>query len=616
MDDILLEPLKAYESVYQHKIKEEAEAYFLKLKEKSGVDETANKETIRLLKLEEKKKQDINKKLARLRVGKGFTIFGLISGIVLFLIGLFFIISQIEIPLYVSIPMSVVGALLIVGMIVLLVKVINPRIKDINKTLAKIEQKIKELINIAWSQMAPLNALYDWNMPNEIITNMIPLLKLDKYLDGNKFHYLVKNYGFDELLDPNISTVCAQSGQILGNPFVVQTSVIHGIYDKVYTGSLLISWTEYYYDSDGHRRSRRRTQTLHASTTHPAPRYTNSVKLVYGNLAAPDLTFSRGPSGMSGTSGKKLDKFVEDQEKKLDKKAERDLLDSDPNTNFTALGNKKFEALFDATNRDHEMQFRLLFTPLAQTNMTNFILSDKHYGDDFFFYKHKKINIISSKHSQTTDYSGNPSPFINYDYEVSKATFISFTENYFKSLYFDFIPLLSIPLYQQTKTLEYIYGDDSPTCFSPYEHEIFANSFNDELFKHPKSITQAILKTRILSKGKENDLVEVTAYSYEGIDRVDFVPVMGGDGHIHQVPVPWIEYIPLENKSRMSLKNTNKTRNEFTNALNDENLKQYIHRNSKDSYYSFQRGLLALLVNEYYNQNSDSELESILNKND
>jgi hypothetical protein len=27
---------------------------------------------------------------------------------------------------------------------------------------------------------------------------------------------------------------------------------------------------------------------------------------------------------------------------------------------------------------------------------------------------------------------------------------------------------------------------------------------------------------------------------------VDFIPVHGGDGHWHDVPVPWDDYIPLE----------------------------------------------------------------------
>lgn len=618
MDNILLEPLKAYESVYKTQIVDEATKYFDNLVEKAQTDIAANKDTVNKIKKEKSNEEKASKSLASLKIGRGFTIFGLVVGILAFIVGLMLIILQVQLEIFIPILIMVGGVLLTAGMIVLLVKVLNPRIKRQSEVLEKIQKKIRELVAIAECQMASLNSLFDWNMPNEVITKMIPLLQLDKFLDGSKYHGLIQNYGFGDLLDPNYSAIYAQSGSILGNPFIIQDQKAHRIIDKVYHGSLLISWTEYYTDSNGRTQSRRRTQTLHATSVHPAPDYYREVKLIYGNTAAPDLSFSRSPSGMSGKSDKEIQKHVESKSKDLDKLEEKSLMNSSSGGHvFTALNNNTFEVLFGATNRDHEQQFRLLFTPLAQTNMTKLIRTSEPYGDDFYFYKNKMVNIISSKHSQSMDYSGSPAYFITYDYELSKSRFISFTSEYFKSLFFDFAPLLSVPLYQQTKTLEYIYGDDAPTSFSPYEHEIFANSFDESNFKHPKSITQAMLKTRIISKGNQSDIVEVKAYSYEGIDHIDFVPVLGGDGHMHNVPVPWVEYVPLENVSHMSLKNTNKTRNEFLNNLsNNKGISEFIQQNSKGSNYSYQRGLLALLVNEYYNQSSEQELDSILNKED
>jgi len=48
--------------------------------------------------------------------------------------------------------------------------------------------------------------------------------------------------------------------------------------------------------------------------------------------------------------------------------------------------------------------------------------------------------------------------------------------------------------------------------------------------------------------GSKNDIDEIciSAYSYDIIPRVDFIPVYGGDGRWHSVPVPWDDYIPLE----------------------------------------------------------------------
>jgi hypothetical protein len=43
----------------------------------------------------------------------------------------------------------------------------------------------------------------------------------------------------------------------------------------------------------------------------------------------------------------------------------------------------------------------------------------------------------------------------------------------------------------------------------------------------------------------QTDETCITAYSYDIEKRVDFVPVYGGDGYFHDVPVEWDEYLPL-----------------------------------------------------------------------
>ena len=80
-----------------------------------------------------------------------------------------------------------------------------------------------------------------------------------------------------------------------------------------------------------------------------------------------------------------------------------------------------------------------------------------------------------------------------------------------------------------------------------------ANSIRDAEFAHPDSATEAILKTSIVSSSKDGDTVAVTAFSYSAHNRLDFVPVFGGDGHVHPVPVHWIEYIPVQAKSTIKV---------------------------------------------------------------
>lgn len=47
MDDILLEPLKAYTDVYRAKYQDNAQAYFDGLVKKSGVDVAANRAAVK-----------------------------------------------------------------------------------------------------------------------------------------------------------------------------------------------------------------------------------------------------------------------------------------------------------------------------------------------------------------------------------------------------------------------------------------------------------------------------------------------------------------------------------------------------------------------------------------
>ena len=76
-DDILLEPLKAYKSVYKDAVNEEAGKFFDELVEKSKIDVEANRQTIKQYKKTLKEAEEVNKKLSGLKTGRGFSIFGI-----------------------------------------------------------------------------------------------------------------------------------------------------------------------------------------------------------------------------------------------------------------------------------------------------------------------------------------------------------------------------------------------------------------------------------------------------------------------------------------------------------------------------------------------------------
>ena len=192
---------------------------------------------------------------------------------------------------------------------------------------------------------------------------------------------------------------------------------------RIYTGSRVVTWTETVTDSQGHRRTVTQSQTLTASLSKPYPEYNDYTELIYGNEAAPDLSFSRGPSGASNMNEKQIERAVKKGEKKLRKKAQADMTDDDPTTNFTQMANSEFDVLFGAIDRDNEVQFRLLFTPLAQQNMTALVKAKEPFGDDFSFIKRGMLNYISSTHSQSFPFDAHPSQFVGYDIDESKRLF-------------------------------------------------------------------------------------------------------------------------------------------------------------------------------------------------
>lgn len=585
-EEQLLEPIKAYNTVLKQEINQAANDTFNELALKSETDVDANRLTIEKL----NNAKDEKSKLAKKNVGKKS-----LKAILITLSTIFFIVGGVTlytgvsgmIELNISIAIAAVAVALAIACIILVANVLNKSIKNLNNRIDELEQEIANLINEATEQMRRLNASFDWNISNEIITKAVPLVTLDRYFDGNKETYLKEQYGLgNDPEDLSNSSLCVQSGSILGNPFLIRKAKICSIYDKEYTGSLTITWSTFTRDAKGNMKRVTHTQTLHASSYHPAPRFIRSTSLIYGNQAAPDLTFSRSPNPNSSKAKKDMDKYIKKEYSDMKSLAEKSL---SKGGTLTPLSNDKFETLFHAWDRDNEQQFRLLFTPLAQRNMENVLLSKDGYGDDFYFNKKKKVNSISSLHSQTFDYSGDPKNFVGIEYDKVKENFVNYINEYFRHFYFDLVPLLSIPLYQQMKTIDYIYGDDAPSNFATYEHEVMVNAMNERNFLDPKSDTEGILKTRLVKKDGDIDSISVTGYSYRGESRMDYVSKLGGDGNYHMVPVPWVEYFELQKTTDVEVLKTESTQDEYNQDIK-ESLQEYGSGN-----VTFQRSIMAYL---------------------
>ncbi len=457
-------------------------------------------------------------------------------------------------------------------------------IQDVDNATNQLINKSEELKQEAIKQTNEFNNRIEWNIASTLFSKTLPLIEVDQYFKNEKFYYLKDKYGYSEHEGDDISTVFVQSGSILGNPFVIEQNYVQEMEDFTYTGTLVIHYTTYETDSNGRGHTVHHTQTLVAHAIKPKPIYYLDTWLVYGNDAANKLVFNRRPSEVGKLDDKHLSKFTKKFEKKLDKISKKD-------ASFTKLGNTKFETLFNAVDRSDEVEFRLLFTPLAQNNMIDLLRMKEPYGDDFIFSKQKGLNYIKTRHAQGFDYSGNPNLFINFDATKAKEIFMNYCDSYFQSLYFDFAPLLSIPLYQNHKAREYIYKDNNKERYTSFEAESLLNHFDKEGLLHKDTVTDAILKSKFIKRDGDNDILNVTAYTFKGIPRVEMVPIMGGDGRTHLVPVPWTEYVPISKTTPFIMRDSNKTRYEY---LKGENL--FAKHNIKNVYY--QKGLVSAILND------------------
>lgn len=507
----LLEPEYTYKSELKEKHHQNVLDAFEELTKSSGVDIASNKATCTKYYAEENKLATLNKKAKRMKALKVFLI------ILCFLI--------IGIPFYFAL--------------------FRPKYKALNSSIAEQANVVKAIKDEAYAQMAALNRLFDSNCASKLMEKTVPLIQMDRIFDTKKYELMREKFGFWDNEDEERSTLDLQSGTILGNPFVFFKDLKKDIVMHRYEGRIVISY------SVGIGKNRRTvTQTLVAHVDKPKPEYSRETYLVYCNEAADRLSFSREPSSINSMDEKQIEKYVRKHEGDLQKMAEKA---TKKGGTYTPLGNSEFELFFGGLDRDNEIEYRLLFTPLAQKSMLGLMKSKVGYGDDFSFKKIKGVNVIQSRHSQGDSLFMHAEKFAGFDYEVMKENFITYNDNFFKSVFFDFAPLLSIPLYQQHKAHEYIYKNNVPSNFVCFEHEILANRFDPKRFADKETDTEIILKTSLVKKAGGEDIITVTGHSYKAVPRVETVMKLGGDGRLHAVPVPWTEYIPLEGEDVISV---------------------------------------------------------------
>ena len=89
------------------------------------------------------------------------------------------------------------------------------------------------------------------------------------------------------------------------------------------------------------------------------------------------------------------------------------------------------------------------------------------------------------------------------------------------------------------------------------------------------SATPSILKVREIEKRGDSDKITVHAHSFRTANRVDFIPRFGGDGKLHQVPVHWVEYIPISRETTVNVGALSVSEKDFHEKKRNSNAKAF-----------------------------------------
>ena len=608
---VIYQPKKMYNSMLKKQYHDTAASYFDDLCAKSGVSKEENALLIKQLNRANEKYNEALKARNKAAGKKTLLIALAVISFIAAIVGIFIGASGSDWS-FIGWIMLGVGLVLGIAFILIEVMTVSKKLKEAQSVLDEAQKKRDEILAACYKNTAPLNDTLDWGAPQEIMEKATPIIDLDPIFMGDRLQALIEKFGFEEITNPNQSVLEVLSGQIQGNPFVLEKILDCQMYDKLYEGSLVIYWTTTSIDSEGHPHTEHHSETLHATVRHPAPNYTAITQLVYGSEAAPHLRFSRTPVHAEKMNEKERAKFIKNRIKKLDKEEVKDL--GNISENFTKMGDDEFDALFGAYDRNNEVEFRLLYTPLAIRNTLDLMKNPEPYGDDFSIFKKDMITIVRSEHSQTFDYSSSPTNFMGYDLSKIKEDFVNYCDKFIKNLFFDLAPVISVPLYQIHKPYDYIFKTPYRSNFSSFEQETLANGLDPMLFI-PDGAGEdlpLILKAESASRRGSGDSVRVNAMSFVEVPMVDYVSVLGGDGYFHDVPVHWIRYDEVHKISNMGIAKVGGSRKAYLEGKDNN----FGGSPLKAAMTHFERGLMAIFEGneDFLQELNDTLVEYFVDK--
>ncbi|MCD8200878.1 MAG: DUF2157 domain-containing protein [Clostridia bacterium] len=521
---------------YEKKHRDIVDGFFGRLVERSGVDIEKNRATVKRHKEETERRDLVAKILKGKKALRVFLVVLIALGVVLFGLGIYFIAAAVSkgasVALAAIFP-SAGAAALVSGAVILSVKT-NPRIRELAGELSHREKICKKLESEAWEEMRPLNELFSDDTEIELLKRTFPgIITFEPNLSVSTYAHL-SDCGFAVPCGENSCVTDTLSGICLGNPFVFTEVLSFRPGAKEYFGFKTINWEEHHRDSNGNDVTDYESETLRASVVKPFPEYKTETTLHFGRKDSTDLSFERHPGvscGKKKTRGRK----------KKDAPSETENVPP------------SFEELFHARNVTSVEGFQKLFTDDAKENMSRLLTSEEGFGDDFSFIKKGKCVAVRAEHMQGWKMHTEGRGLMSMDYDRAASVFAAKNADYFRRFYFGFAPIFAIPAYTEGCP-EYDETDvRAPGNFTEIEHEVMAEKFLEgegRGFLAPVPLgTRCVVKTKLLEKRADGDLVRVTASGHYGEGRCDYVAMRGGDGNCHDVPVDWTEYFPISREA-------------------------------------------------------------------
>ena len=569
--DDLLNPLQKYNDVLKQKFAQETEQYFNELVQESGIDVAKASEIGRKASEAEREKNKYGRLYSRSRknwmVGLGSVLIGialavaLVFGIFMFT-GLldeggdFAFLSPYKVYIFIG-----AGALVVIAIILFISHhyVAKGAKKRYQPLIDKYNQEYKTYKDQGYTIMNPLNDLYDYDIQTTLLNKVTPLIDVDYHVDMARIEALGQKFKMGFSLGAANSILHARTGAILNNPFVQYSTKTCHMINETYTGTLKIVYQKKYV-RNGKTYYMPVVETLRASCTAPKATYRTSTVFAYGNEAAPNLSFSRNKVLLDHymkikDNEKALNKEIDQEYNKLSKQVQKGKL------GITLMANREFEMTFGAINRNNDVEFRLLFTPIAQRSVVDLIKK----GHDFSFTKRGMMNYLYA-YGNSNEIS--PNRFYDYDYNQAKSRFINLNNNFFSSFYFQFAPVLAIPMYQQYPAHKYEFKGILTNHYLELIIEMVANTYTQSTFL-PESQTEILVQCENIEVDYNVIRCQIRAFGHLIVPHITYYPRRGGDGKIYQVPVRWNEYVPIEGVKSLTIIETFLTKREYRQMMLD-----------------------------------------------